>query len=329
MVDGGTFKTSGPDADASEGDARRTVVPVAAGSAGTMPVESIPSLAAGARDSQAVRRWRDHLGRALSLLAAVGLHAALIAGTLLQGDDSPGDAGTALETVAVSLVGSVPVYSAPAPETPVAERDQPQDTETPPVDEAVSEPAEASPTPTDKPETEQPPENAEPRKQALALDLPPEPVPPPPEAIALPAREPERERDPEPVLRDEQPPERKDEVKPAQPPPQPDATPPASAVMPQVTMAEAAPGVVRAYAGALSKVLDRRKPRSRGLRGMVRVQFVVDPVGRPEGLMVLASSGSEKLDELVLEAIRTMEFPAPPPEMSLRQRTFNVPFAFR
>ena len=151
---------------------------------------------------------------------------------------------------------------------------------------------------------------------------------PPPEAIALPARQPDAERVPEPIVREEPPVARKPEPKePEQAQPQPQ--PAAPAAMPSVSTAEASPGTVRLYALAISKVLDARKPRSRGLRGQVRVQFVVDTGGRPEPPVVLASSGIARLDEIVLEAIRQMEFPPPPREMSLRQRTFNVPFAFR
>ena len=65
------------------------------------------------------------------------------------------------------------------------------------------------------------------------------------------------------------------------------------------------------------------------MRGEVRVQFVVDPAGRSEVAIVLASSGDARLDDLVVDAVRRMSFPPPPPEMSVEQRTFNVPFAFR
>jgi protein TonB len=86
---------------------------------------------------------------------------------------------------------------------------------------------------------------------------------------------------------------------------------------------------VRAYASSVSKVLDRQKPRSRGVKGLVRIQFTVDAGGRPSAPLVLASSGSPRLDDMVIEAVSRMKFPAPPPQMSPRQRTFTVPFAFR
>ena len=100
-------------------------------------------------------------------------------------------------------------------------------------------------------------------------------------------------------------------------------------ILPSVSSGEASSGVVRAYAGTISKVLDRQKPRSGGRTGKVQVQFVIDTAGKSAVPVVLASSGNQRLDEIVVEAIQRMDFPAPPPQMSERQRTFKVPFAFR
>ncbi len=299
-MDGSTFRLEEEEADA-----------LANGADGYRSVGLEPA-------RQACADRRRH-GFALTLAAIA--HVGLLAIMMPSRQDTFCYGGVALETVAVSLVEAVPVFS--PPQLDAASTDQKSD--------QAEEPAVAASKANAEPKPQEPkPEAAmeqEPPRQALALDLPPEPVMP--DAIALPARDPEAERVPEPVVREEPPPpERKEKPKElvvAAPPQVPEASPP----VPQTSAAEAAPGVARAYDSAVSKVLDRSKPRSRGLRGQVRVQFVVDPGGRSELPLVVASSGNTKLDDMVVEAVRRIEFPRPPPELSPKQRTYAVSFAFR
>lgn len=266
---------------------------------------------AATRDSR--RHW-------LSFLAAAAAHVALIAVLLPARSDTLGDDGVSLVTIAVSIVDSVPMLS--APETAPSEANVTQ-----PDAEAADVPPETQPeAPAAKPEERT--TEAEPQKQALALDMPPETVPPPPEALTLPARQPDAERDPAPVVIEETPvvrePPREAAATPAPPP-----TPAAPAALFSQSSAEANSGIVRAYAGSISRVLDRQKPRNRGIRGQVRIQFVIAPTGRAEQPIVIATSGNPALDSIVVTAVQRMEFPPPPAQMSQRQRTFNVPFAFR
>ncbi len=270
-------------------------------------------------------RRSERLSHVSALLAAAIAHALLIAAFLLPRSDALGDEGVALETIAVSIVDAVPVIS--APETKPSEAIEPL----PVAEEPVAEHSPEKPEPRKEVEKE-----PEPEAPALALALPPEPEPPPPDALVLPSRQPEPE--PVPVVRDEpkppieKPPEKVEdaeneqkEVVAAEPP----AAAVAPAALPSVTSAEAAPGVVRAYARRISIALDRNKPRSRGMRGKVVVQFVVDTDGKPQRPEVLKSSGNPRLDDLVVAAIVRVPFPPPPPDMSVRQRTFNVPFEYR
>ncbi len=254
----------------------------------------------------------------LCVLAAAAAHIALI--TLLQPTqtDTMGEDGVALETVAVSIVDSVPRQSAPGTASPVTSV-RPPDAE---ADEAASDAQPQAPAVV--------PEQNEPHKQALALALPPEPAPP--EAPALPALRPEAAPEPPPVVADE-PSDLRDQPIPAPDPlppsPEPSAAAAAAAVRSSLSAAEASSGVVRAYAGSVSRVLERQKPSNRGMSGRVRIQFVIDQSGRAEPPVVLATSGNPALDNIVMTAVQRMDFPPPPPAMSLRQRTFTVPFSFR
>lgn len=241
----------------------------------------------------------DRCLRALSFSLAAILHLAVMAAILHASGDALGEDGVSLESIAVSLVDSIPVLS--APET------------------AASHAAVFQVLPDDANPTEQ---KAQPVEKAALHDLPPAPVPPPHEAISSPALLPEaaiREAVHEPP---------KQNARPAEPaaPPSPPAAP---AALPSLSAAEATAGAVRAYARQVSGVLDRHKPRSGGLRGQLRIQFVVTTEGKAEPTRVLSSSGIARLDEIVVAAIQRMTFPPPPADMSLMQRTFNVPFAYR
>jgi len=247
----------------------------------------------------------------LSVAGAAIAHVALIAFMFTADSDAMGDEGVALETIAVSIVAAVPTIS--APETKPADNpDVRPDADDQQVESAPQQ------------QQEQPKEAARP---TLTLDLPPEPelqadVP------TLPARQPDQQHEPREVT--QAPPAEIPVEKPADTSVSNAA---ASAVVTgaiqQLSSAEAAPGIVRAYARQISGVLDRNKPRAKGLTGEVKVQFVVGSEGRTQTAKLLASSGNQRLDDLVLGAVAKMEFPAPPREMSVSQRTFNVPFAYR
>ena len=177
----------------------------------------LPPLEVHALAPPNAKLWRETFGHWLSVGVAAALHAALLIAMLPSQTDAFGDDGIALETIAVSIVDSLPVIS--APETKPAETSSLVPDVDEPQPEAAEETAEAA---------KETPKEPEPLKQALALDLPPEPVPPPPEAITLPAREPDAKPDTEVVLREPPPePKKEDVVKPEpietaapQPPPQ-------------------------------------------------------------------------------------------------------------
>ncbi len=223
--------------------------------------------------------------------------------------DAVGDGGTTLEAIAVSVVGQVPVMSAPT--APVPDNS-------------------AEPVPFDEPQPDAIPLNdpniAEQKPLPpvdVALALPPEPEPLP-DAANLPMKppEPQIEKPPEPTV------ERLRETKQAQEHAVP--TPLAAAAsMPAMTSAEASPGAVRAYERKISKLLETRKPSSKGLRGRLIIQLVIDAEGRPQSAVVLKSSDKPALDERVLAAVQRLDFPRPPDAMTVKQLTFNVPYDYR
>ena len=271
-------------------------------------------------DVTAPAKIQDDHRHWLSVLAAAVAHVAIIAALLPAPSDAMGENGVSLEAVAVSIVDSIPRHS--TPETASDSNSKQPDAET---DEATTQ---SQPEATEAQPVQQP-DKPQPQKQALALDLPPDAVPPPLDAPALPARKPDAERDPRAVHVEEPVQPREDQREKASTTPAAHNEPAAPARLPSQSAAEASSGVVRAYAGSISRVLDRQKPRSRGLTGQVRIQFVIDQAGRAEPPVVLATSGNAALDSLVITAVQRMDFPPPPPEMNQRQRTFNVPFSFR
>jgi TonB family protein len=94
-------------------------------------------------------------------------------------------------------------------------------------------------------------------------------------------------------------------------------------------LAVASAGDVRRYASSLAEVLGRTKPRWIGIRGTVRLRFAVAPDGSLEFLSVLQSSGSQRLDQVAVDAVRRAALPAPPGHMTALQRTFELPYRFR
>jgi TonB family protein len=102
---------------------------------------------------------------------------------------------------------------------------------------------------------------------------------------------------------------------------------PSTTTAPGVAIASA--GDVRRYASSLAEALGRAKPRGIGIRGTVRLRFAVAPDGSLESLSVLQSSGSQRLDQVAVDALRRAALPAPPGHMTALQRTFELPYRFR
>jgi TonB family protein len=240
-------------------------------------------LSFGPRINSDARRY------SLALVAAAAFHLAVLVAIWPAHTENLGETGAALESIAVTLVDSVQMVSAPdatSPKEPQAE-------------------AEAAPQAVAEPEQPVPPKD--PVTMAMAPD-------PEPEPDAVPARE--REPDPKPkhVERAPQPARAAPTVLPSV------STAEANAGVERAYAKRLAELLDSRKPGSL---------QTRGLRGTVTVRFVVLETGKADGITVLKSSGNGTLDGLVVATIEHLQLPPPPPEMSQRQRTFNAPFAFR
>lgn len=197
-----------------------------------------------------------------------------------------------------------------------------------------------------------PPEAAAPpgAPPAAVLDAKPEPVEP--DALALPAAEkrskiandarpeaplPER-HDVETSERPPVPKEPAQEAKPAAPAAAAAAAPAGGAAVralddprPQTGSARASPGQIAAFARGVAGALAKTVPRGvRGAgRGTVLVAFAVAEDGGVAEVRVTRSSGSLRLDEIAVVAVRNTRFPVPPPGMPPAARTFEQPYHFR
>jgi protein TonB len=93
--------------------------------------------------------------------------------------------------------------------------------------------------------------------------------------------------------------------------------------------AAASPGAMREYARYVAQALAKTKPKGTGGLGTVRVKFVIGGDGGLAAVEVAKSSGSPKLDDMALGAVRRTKFLTPPAGMTTAQLTYEVPYNFR
>lgn len=93
--------------------------------------------------------------------------------------------------------------------------------------------------------------------------------------------------------------------------------------------AGASPGELARYALAIRLALGRARPAHIGSRGKVVVWFRLSAGGSIEAVDIVRSSGSPRLDEIAIAAVRAASFPSPPSGSTQAQRTYSVPFEFR
>jgi TonB family protein len=250
---------------------------------------------------------KERLVQPLTVGLAAAAHLALLVALLPVEAEVLGDGGLALESVAVAIVQRVPVVSPPSAgvlHAPIEHA----------VDEAQQEAAEVAPAEKLPVEPSKPPE--------VVLDVPPDDAP---SEATLPVAVKPPEPEPKPVPRTER------EVEP--PRQEPDQQRQAAvASAPEMVVAvaaiEASSGVVKAYESQLTRVIAARPPRPRGLKGRLVVELVIGTDGRPEATSVIEPSGRRALDAAVLDALQRLQFPVPPPAMTLKQRTFHQAFVY-
>jgi len=93
--------------------------------------------------------------------------------------------------------------------------------------------------------------------------------------------------------------------------------------------AAASAGSIREYAKSVSQALARTKPKGIGAQGIAKVRFTIALSGRLSSIQIVSPSGDKKLDQKVIDAVRHAVFPTPPPDMTVSQLTYEIPYQFR
>lgn len=93
--------------------------------------------------------------------------------------------------------------------------------------------------------------------------------------------------------------------------------------------AKAVFGELDAYTRSVNSAIERTKPVSPGVAGLVVVEFVISETGRLQDLRVTTSSGNPRLDDMVLLSVRKAQFQVPPVTATLRDRTFEVNYSYK
>jgi TonB family protein len=95
-------------------------------------------------------------------------------------------------------------------------------------------------------------------------------------------------------------------------------------------LAAAPPGIEREYARTVLFALARNKPKvTAASRGTVRIGFIVSASGKVGAVRVAQTSGKAQLDEAALAAVRSTDFPAPPPQLGNGVLAYEIPYIFR
>jgi periplasmic protein TonB len=91
----------------------------------------------------------------------------------------------------------------------------------------------------------------------------------------------------------------------------------------------ASAGNALSYAAGVRAKVERHKPSGNGLRGTVRVSFGIGASGELTYVRLSGTSGSAKLDEVALEAVRRAAPFGAPSGLSPSQLSYVIPFFFR
>lgn len=200
----------------------------------------------------------------------------------------------------------------------------------PEVEQPVTEEVQSEPE-TIQPEPEEAkPVEAEPEEPEMVVEQTVEAVTPE-VAIPLPQPRPERHIVERSELPSKKAVRKKVEVadgkaKEATDPPKRKAQPPAS----RASAASRAPDIDPSrWNSAVRAAVARRAGAVRGMRGTVRVSFVVNSSGAIVSASVSGSSGNSRLDRAALGMVRSARVPAPPAGLGGSSHAFAIPLSFR
>lgn len=245
----------------------------------------------------------------------------------LLSDIDPLPARDAMEEAMVVDLAPLPVSLPEAVQSEVLAKEQPVETAEP-VEE-TTETVEAEP---DEIAEETPVETAEaepePVEQEVAELETPEMVTP---EVVLPLPEPRPEKPVEKKVERKKPTSKKPEIvkdkKPAERPKRVARQPPPSV---RSSAASSAPKIDPSrWNNAVRAAIARRAGSVRGMRGTVRVSFVVSSSGAIVAASVTGSSGNGRLDRAALGMVRSARVPAPPQGIGGSIHAFAIPLTFR
>lgn len=221
------------------------------------------------------------------------------------------------------IVEETPVETAQA--QPEPETEQPV-TETVEPETAEEEPAEPEPL-------EEEPVKSEPvEEEVLELETPE--VVTPEVVLSVPEPRPEKpaekkveRKKPAPKEAAPKKPEIVKDKKPAERPKRVARQPPASV---RSSASSSAPKIDPSrWNNAVRAAIARRAGAVRGMRGTVRVSFVVSSSGAIVSASVTGSSGNDRLDKAALGMVRAARVPAPPEGIGGSRHSFAIPLTFR
>jgi protein TonB len=285
----------------------------------------------------------DLVGSAGSDFDAISVEVSIVPGSALESRAKDATSDTEASAALSQVEGNAEATAADVAET--APEPPPE-----PVRKAVTEPE----TPPDEPLREPPrqtativvpePDPALPDEAAPVLPVARQPSsqdpvePPAPETKAEPSP-PIVEREPPPPepLREEVQPKPAEERKADSPPSVAAAAGGAASssvgtvTRPSRAAVAASPGAVRAFSRQVAAALSRSRPRPSATRsrGTTLIAFAISEGGRLEFVRIARSSGDGVLDNAALAAVRKANLPSPPPGLTLKQRTYEMPYHFR
>lgn len=291
------------------------------------------------------------------VMTAVLLHGGLALAVLALPEDLIGSAGSDFDAISVevtivpgSALESRARQTTQETEASAALSQLEGNAETTAVEVEAAAPTVSQPPPERAPESKTARDEPlrEPPRQTATIFVPePDPAPADETAPTLPVarqerpapNEPETTAEPPPPepVRDESPPKPVDERK-------PNATPSVAATAggaasssvgtvtrPSRAAVAASPGAVRAFSRQVAAALSRSRPRPGRTRsrGTTLIVLAISESGDLEFVRIARSSGDGVLDNAALAAVRKASLPSPPPGLTLKQRTYEMPYHFR
>ncbi|MEO1265631.1 MAG: TonB family protein [Pseudomonadota bacterium] len=87
--------------------------------------------------------------------------------------------------------------------------------------------------------------------------------------------------------------------------------------------------VVAALPQLQSHLRNRQTSDDVSSTGSLEIELTISGNGQPQNVRVIRSSGAASLDRQAVRDVQSFQFPAPPPRLPERERTYRLPIAYR